>query len=90
MESDLLRRYNIESIPLSFQVSADGSNWYGPNKQGPYYYVYNFNYGDDTAVATLAQENVVAGIISFEKVFSSIHSWSSHFCISVSSFLIGV
>ena len=54
---------NVESIALSFQASGDGSNWHGPNKQGPYYYVYNFNYGDDTAVATLAQENVVAGII---------------------------
>ena len=54
---------NFDSIPLSFQASGDGTNWYGPNKQGPYYYVYNYNYGDNTAVATLAQEYVVAGLI---------------------------
>jgi hypothetical protein len=54
---------NHESIPLSFQASGDGTNWYGPNKQGPYYYVYNYNYGNDSAVTTLAQEYAGAGII---------------------------
>ena len=54
---------NHESIALSFQADGDGTNWYGPNKQGPYYYVYNFNYGNDTAVQTLDRTLVVAGII---------------------------
>jgi len=53
---------NIETISLSFQASSDGTNLYGPNKQGPYYSVYNYNYGDSTAVKTLAQEYAGAGI----------------------------
>ena len=73
---------NFDSIPLSFQASGDGANWYGPNKQGPYYYVYNFNYGDNTAVTSLAREYVAAGVImpykcelvGFQAVVSNIAS----------------
>jgi hypothetical protein len=73
---------NFDSIPLSFQASGDGANWHGPNKQGPYYYVYNFNYGDNTDVTSLAREYVVAGVImpykcelvGFQAVVSNIAS----------------
>ena len=54
---------NIESIPLSFLASSDGTNWYGPNTQGPYYYVYNYSYGDDAEVRNLDRRYIVAGTI---------------------------
>ena len=42
-----------ECIQFSFQSDNDSEGWFGPNKQGPTYYFWNWDYGDDTAVQTI-------------------------------------
>ena len=44
-------------------LADDASNWFGPNQVGLNLNTWNYDYGDDTAVLTLAQEWAHAGII---------------------------
>ena len=71
---------NIQSIPLSFEASGDADlNWHGPNKQGPYYYVYNYDYGDNNSVKTLAQQYAVAGIyVPYKATLAGLKGIVSH------------
>ena len=44
---------NEEAISWTFQSDQTSVNWFGPNRQGPTYYYWNKDFGNDTAVQTL-------------------------------------
>ena len=44
---------NEEFFHYSFQSDNSTGDWFGPNKQGPNYYFWNLNYGNDTQVQTI-------------------------------------
>ena len=44
---------NEEAYIWTFQLDMPSTNWFGPNRQGPSYYFWNKDYGNDTAVQTI-------------------------------------
>ena len=44
---------NEEIFQSTFLTDSDTVNWHGPNRQGPTYYFWNYDYGTDAQVGTI-------------------------------------
>ena len=44
---------NEEIFQSTFLTDSDSVNWHGPNRQGPTYYFWNYDYGTDAQVGTI-------------------------------------